>query len=205
MPPATDPVFNLQWGLSNTGQAVNHVAGTAGDDISALAAWGMSRGAGITVGVVDSGAQLDHPDLQAQLVPGHDYIDRDEVPTDGSGHGTQVSGIVAAANNTIGVTGAAPDAKVMPLRILNDTGSGSSSNSAAALARAGDLGLRVVNASYGSTGYSNAEETAITDAPRHAVRGRRRQHQQERRHRAAVSVRVYRCQHRLRRGLRSKR
>ena len=161
----TDPVFNLQWGLSNTGQAVNHVAGTAGDDISALAAWGMSRGAGITVGVVDSGAQLDHPDLQAQLVPGHDYIDRDEVPTDGSGHGTQVSGIVAAANNTIGVTGAAPDAKVMPLRILNDTGSGSSSNSAAALARAGDLGLKVVNASYGSTGYSNAEETAIRTHP----------------------------------------
>ena len=161
----TDPVFNLQWGLSNTGQAVNHVAGTAGDDISALAAWGMSRGAGITVGVVDSGAQLDHPDLQAQLVPGHDYIDRDEVPTDGSGHGTQVSGIVAAANNTIGVTGAAPDAKVMPLRILNDSGSGSSSNSAAALARAGDLGLKVVNASYGSTGYSNAEETAIRTHP----------------------------------------
>jgi hypothetical protein len=161
----TDPVFNLQWGLSNTGQVVNHVAGTAGDDISALAAWGMSRGVGITVGVVDSGAQLDHPDLQAQLVPGHDYIDRDEVPTDGSGHGTQVSGIVAAANNTIGVTGAAPDAKVMPLRILNDTGSGSSSNSAAALARAGDLGLKVVNASYGSTGYSNAEETAIRTHP----------------------------------------
>ena len=161
----TDPVFSQQWALSNTGQAVNHVTGTAGDDISALAAWGMSRGAGITVGVIDSGAQLDHPDLQAQLVPGHDYVDRDEVPTDGSGHGTQVSGIVAAANNTIGVIGTAPDAKVMPLRILNDTGSGSSSNSAAALARAGDLGLRVVNASYGSTGYSTAEETAIRTHP----------------------------------------
>ena len=53
----------------------------------------------------------------------------------------------------------------MPLRILNDTGSGSSSNSAAALARAGDLGLKVVNASYGSTGYSNAEETAIRTHP----------------------------------------
>jgi thermitase len=129
---ATDPVFNQQWGLSNTGQAVNHVAGTAGDDISALAAWGMSRGAGITVGVVDSGAQLDHPDLQSQLVPGHDYIDGDAVPTDGSGHGTQVSGVVAAVNNTIGVIGTAPDAKVMPLRILNNTGSGTSSNSAAA-------------------------------------------------------------------------
>ena len=60
----TDPIFSLQWGLSNTGQAVKNRAGTAGDDISALAAWGMSRGAGITVGVVDSGAQLDHPDLQ---------------------------------------------------------------------------------------------------------------------------------------------
>jgi thermitase len=162
---ATDPVFNQQWGLSNTGQAVNHVAGTAGDDISALAAWGMSRGAGITVGVVDSGAQLDHPDLQSQLVPGHDYIDGDAIPTDGLGHGTQVSGIVAAVNNTIGVIGTAPDAKVMPLRILNNTGSGTSSNSAAALARAGDLGLRVVNASYGSTGYSNAEETAIRTHP----------------------------------------
>jgi subtilisin family serine protease len=162
---ATDPVFSLQWGLSNTGQPVKNRAGTAGDDISALAAWGMSRGAGVTVGVVDSGVQLDHPDLQAQLVAGHDYVDRDEVPTDGNGHGTQVSGIVAAANNTVGGTGAAPDAKLMPLRILNDTGTGNSSNSAAALAHAGDLGLRVVNASYGSSGYSNAEETAIRTHP----------------------------------------
>ena len=143
-------VFPLQWGMSNTGQSVNNRGGTAGDDISARRRLGMSRGAGITVGVVDSGAQLDHPDLQ--LVPGQDYVDATTVPSDGSGHGTQVSGIVAAANNTIGVIGTAPDAKVMPLRILNDTGSGSSSNSAAALAHAGDLGLKVVNASYGSTG-----------------------------------------------------
>ena len=76
-----------------------------------------------------------------------------------------MAGIVAAANNTIGVTGTAPDAKVMPLRILNDNGIGSSSNSAAALAHAGDLGLKVVNASYGSTGFSNAEETAIRSHP----------------------------------------
>jgi thermitase len=159
----SDPLFDLQWGLSNTGQAVKNYAGTPGDDISAVAAWGMSRGAGITVGVVDSGAQLDHPDLQ--LVPGWDYVGNDAIPSDGSGHGTQVAGIVAAANNTIGVTGTAPDAKVMPLRILDNNSTGSASNSAAALAHAGELGLKVVNASYGFTGFTTAESAAITSHP----------------------------------------
>ena len=161
---ASDPYFPLQWGMTNTGQSVNNRRGTAGHDISAVAAWGMSRGAGITVGVVDSGAQLDHPDLQ--LVPGWDFLGGgDAVPSDGSGHGTQVAGIVAAANNAIGVTGTAPDAKVMPLRILNDHGVGISSDSAAALAYAGEEGLKVVNASYGFTGFTNAESAAIASHP----------------------------------------
>jgi subtilase family protein len=159
----SDPLFKFQWALSNTGQVVNNRASTAGDDISALAAWGMSRGAGVTVGVVDSGAQLDHPDLQ--LVAGYDYVADDDTPSDGSGHGTQVAGIVAAANNTLGSTGTAPDARVMPLKILDSTNSGNSSTSATALADAGDLGLRVVNASYGWTQFSNAEETAIRQHP----------------------------------------
>jgi thermitase len=160
---ASDQLFYLQWAMSNTGQFVTNRAGTPGDDISAVAAWGMSRGAGITVGVVDSGAQLDHPDLQ--LVAGHDYVANDEIPSDGYGRGTQVAGIVAAANNTIGVTGAAPAAKVMPLRIFDNNGAGTSANSAVALAHAGDLGLKVVNASYVWTQFSSAEETAIRNHP----------------------------------------
>jgi thermitase len=158
-----DPYWSWQWGLENTGQAVRGHNGTPGADIGATAAWAVSQGAGTTVAAVDSGAQLDHPDLQ--LVTGHDYIDGDDAPNDGNGHGTHVAGIIAAAQNGLGVSGVAPLAKVMPLRVLGDDGSGSSADSAAAFARAGDLGIAVVNASIGASGPSRAEEQAIALHP----------------------------------------
>jgi subtilisin family serine protease len=162
---AADPFVQLEWGLSNTGQSVWGVRGTPDVDIDAPEAWTVTRGAGIGVGVVDSGVDLGHPDLQAQLLPGHDWVGNDDVPADEEGHGTHVAGTIAAADNGVGAVGVAPEAKIVPLRVLDETGSGWSSDVAAAFDWAGDHGLRVVNASLGAPDPTTVEEQAIASHP----------------------------------------
>ncbi len=90
------------------------------------AAWTTTRGAGVTVAVVDSGVRGDHEDLAAALVPGIDYVSPGgDGRTDPNGHGTHVAGIIAATvNNGRGGTGGAPDAHIMPIRVLDANGSG---------------------------------------------------------------------------------
>lgn len=82
-------------------------------------AWARSQGIGVTVAVVDTGVSLTHPDLQARLLPGRDYVDGDLVPADASGHGTHVSGLIAADGQ---VMGAAPQAKILPVRVIGANG-----------------------------------------------------------------------------------
>ncbi|MBT2748721.1 MULTISPECIES: S8 family serine peptidase [unclassified Lysobacter] len=108
------------------------------------AAWGKSTGAGVVVAVVDSGI-LAHADLDANILPGYDFVSstssgnagsgdgdgRDADPTDSSNvqHGTHVAGTIAAVtNNASGVAGVAYDAKVVPLRALGNNGFGSTSD-----------------------------------------------------------------------------
>jgi subtilisin family serine protease len=162
---AADPLADLEWGLENTAQSVWGHSGTLDADIDASDAWAITRGAGATVAVVDSGVDLTHPDLLARLLPGYDWVDDDAVPQDEHGHGTHVAGTVAAAENGLGVVGVAPEADVIPLRVLDANGSGWSSDVAIAFDWAGDHGVRVVNASLGSTGITNAERQAIRDHP----------------------------------------
>jgi serine protease len=112
--PATgDPLAPAQWGLSQ---------------IEAPGAWARgARGAGVTIAVLDTGADLSHPDLQGKLAGGTDYVTEGDGcagPQDENGHGTHVAGIAAASTgNGIGVAGVAPDAKVMPVRVLDAEGS----------------------------------------------------------------------------------
>ena len=160
---AADPLADLEWALDNTGQSVWGRRGTLDADIDAPEAWAISRGTGVTVAVVDSGADLTHPDLP--LLPGYDWVDDDSVPQDGNGHGTHVAGTIAAAENGLGVVGVAPEASVIPLRVLDDNGEGWGSDVAAAFDWAGDRGVRIVNASLGSTGITSAERLAIREHP----------------------------------------
>jgi subtilisin family serine protease len=84
---------------------------------------------------------------------GWDYVANDNLPADGDGHGTHVTGTIAAANgNGLGITGVAPDARVLPLRVLDDNGFGRWSAVAEAFDAAGAMGVRVVNASLGGDG-----------------------------------------------------
>jgi subtilisin family serine protease len=136
--PANDPLFARQWAL---------------DQVNAPEAWARgARGAGTTVAIVDTGVDLQHPDLSSKLVTGHDFVaDNNDCPAgpqDENGHGTHVAGIAAAVtNHGIGVAGVAPDAQIMPVRVLDADGSGSSEDVAAGITWAADHGAEVINLS----------------------------------------------------------
>ena len=143
-----DPLRAQQWGL---------------DQIHGEQAWTKTTGSGTVVAVVDSGVDLTHPDLKANLVPGATFIDcgdtscgnggwkgPDGVAQESDAHGTHVSGTIAAVtNNGIGVAGVAPDTKVMPIKSLED-GSGSFEDIALGIRYAADHGANVINLSIGA-------------------------------------------------------
>jgi thermitase len=159
---ATDPLFDQQTGLRNPGGP----GAVADADIDADEAWAVSRGAGATVAVIDTGVDESHVDLAGQLEPGVNVIaDGRPSPEDGNGHGTHVAGTIAAAENGIGVVGVAPAAHVLALRVLGDLGWGSAADVATAFDLAGDRGIRIVNASLSSTAPSAAQEEAIASHP----------------------------------------
>ncbi len=119
-----DPYFNTLWGLRNTGQTVNGTTGTAGADIKIVPAWNLTRGrSSVIIAVIDTGADMDHPDLKFNILPrgveDWDFAANDKVPEDEARntHGTHVAGTVAAVDNNIGVIGVAPECQIMPLRV----------------------------------------------------------------------------------------
>ena len=135
----SDPHFGRQWGLVT---------------IQAEQAWTTADGTGALIAVVDSGVDLGHPDLASKLVtlPGADFSDgRDaDGPQDENGHGTHVAGIAGAiTNNGVGVAGAAPGARIMPVRVLDAGGSGTTDQVAAGIRFAADNGADVINLSLG--------------------------------------------------------
>ncbi|HEX6289998.1 MAG TPA: S8 family peptidase [Herpetosiphonaceae bacterium] len=131
----------------------------AWDRISAFDGWHITRGsAGVVIAVVDTGVQLNHPDLAAKLVPGYDFIDNDTNPSDGNGHGTHVAGTAAAmTNNAIGGAGTCPECRIMPVRVLNNSGSGTLTGVANGIIFAANSGAQVINLSLGGSGSSTLE------------------------------------------------
>ncbi|WP_245665510.1 type VII secretion-associated serine protease mycosin [Actinoplanes subtropicus] len=129
-------------------------------------AWDRSTGAGVTVAVVDTGVDSGHPDLAGQVLPGADFITGTEGPaTDPNGHGTHVAGIIAAAaGNGEGIAGVAPDARILPVRVLGANGSGYLSDAANGVVYAADHGADVINLSISSTSSIEAMTNAIAYA-----------------------------------------
>jgi subtilisin family serine protease len=183
-----DPQFGLLWGLANAGAAVRSKPATADADIDGSEAYDITRGAGVAVAVVDTGVALGHPDLAGARwinpretvngidddlngyrddTGGWDWVGDDADPSDENGHGTHVAGtVLARADNAVAVAGVAPAATLMPLRVLDATGSGSVADVAAAYRYAAAAGARIVNLSLGGPGLSRIEKDAIAAAPR---------------------------------------
>lgn len=142
-----DPYFDNQWHLANTGQAAADSDPTV--DLNIEAAWAITAGAGQVVGVIDSGVDLDHPDLDVidSWAPG----DQDANPDpeySGYAHGTAMGGIAAATGaNGIGVVGVAPEAQMVAVRMLGATES--VSDVALSIVNAVDMGATVLNNSWG--------------------------------------------------------
>jgi type VII secretion-associated serine protease mycosin len=127
--------------------------------------WKKSTGTGVVVAVVDTGVRAGHPDLKGHVLSGKDYVDPGTPATDQNGHGTHVAGIIAAiAGNHRGVAGLARKARILPVRVLDPRGSGSSDDVAKGIIWAADHGANVINLSLGSTQSDNAERAAVAYA-----------------------------------------
>ncbi|MFA9429897.1 S8 family serine peptidase [Egicoccus sp. AB-alg2] len=157
-----DPYREQQWAL---------------DRIGADVAWaGGDRGEGTVVAIVDTGVALDHPDLRDRFVRdadgevvGLDLVDGG-APDDAHGHGTLVAGIVAAtADDGVGIAGVAPRASLLPIRVLDEAGSGAGGDVDRAIRWAVDHGADVVNLSLESVPGDEAAP-AGPGAPTAAVR-----------------------------------
>ncbi len=133
-------------------------------------AWGMSRGEGAVVAVIDTGVS-PVPDLQGvDWLPGYDFVHDDEDPADEQGHGTHVAGTVAQrTDNGIGVAGVAFRARILPLRVLDAQGRGQTGDIADAVRYATDHGAQVINLSLGGGPPSAILRDAVAYARDHQV------------------------------------
>jgi thermitase len=134
--------------------------------IQAPAAWDISTGASsIVVAVVDTGVLKSHPDLTGKVLNGYDFVANDTDATDENGHGTAVAGTVApASNNGVGVAGVAWGNPILPVRVLDATGSGNYSAICNGIIYAADSGAKIINLSLGGTSSSQALQDAVNYA-----------------------------------------
>lgn len=112
--------------------------------------WKYSQGEGVKVAVIDTGCDLYHEDIKNNLIQGKNFIDKNKDPMDGNGHGTHVSSTIAAENNGLGMVGVAPKTKIMPLKALNDDGSGDLRAIVDAITWAADQSVDFITMSLGS-------------------------------------------------------
>ena len=151
--PPNDPYFSYQWHLSAVG-----IPG----------AWDSATGEGVVVAVIDTGVS-EGQDGFGRLLGGYDFVDGDARPDDPEGHGTHVAGTVAqATDNGFGTAGVAPDASILPVRVLGARG-GSMTTVADGIVYAVDEGADVINLSLGSGGATRLLYSAIEYAERNGV------------------------------------
>jgi len=158
-----DRYWDLQWGPKQ---------------IRAAGAWATTNGAGATIAIVDSGIDLDHPDLAGKIAGGITFSGCAGKTggcgngdwANGNPHGTHVAGIAAAVtNNGIGVAGVAPGAKLLAVKVLDDQGSGTTAEIARGIRWSANNGADVVNLSLGSLPGTQLLVPELTKAVKYAI------------------------------------
>jgi serine protease len=151
---APDPGRAAQWGL---------------DAVGAPLAWSVTRGTGVVVAVVDTGV-APAPDLAGRLLTGWNVIAGTADAADDNGHGTHVSGTIAEnAENGLAEAGLAPEVSLLPVKVLDASGSGSDSDVATGIVWATDHAARVINLSLGGASSSRVLSDAVAYATAHGV------------------------------------
>lgn len=112
--------------------------------------WKYSTGKGIKIAVIDTGCDLDHPDLKNNILQGINLLDPKKDPSDDNGHGTHVSGSISAENNGCGTVGVAPESKILPIKALDAAGNGNNTIIAKAIIFAADNKCDFITMSLGS-------------------------------------------------------
>lgn len=189
-----DPEFNLLWGLKNNGQDLNgKPGGTSGIDINALKAWELTTGdEDIVVGIIDTGIDYTHSDLQPNIwvnekeipdngiddddngvvddVYGYNAVEDSGDPMDDNSHGSHCAGTIGAAgDNGLGIVGVNWKVKLMGLKFLSGDGSGTLNNAIESINYALEMqkrgvNIRVLSNSWGGGDYSRALHDAIKEA-----------------------------------------
>ncbi|MCO6451001.1 MAG: S8 family serine peptidase [Caldilineales bacterium] len=134
--------------------------------INAETAWNEGTGAAdLIVAVLDTGLDMAHPEFVGRVLPGYDFANDDADPADDQGHGTHVTGIVAAGiNNGIGMAGMAGSVKILPVKVLNQNNTGWWSDVAAGITWAVDQGADVLNLSLSGSVDSTSLQSAVAYA-----------------------------------------
>lgn len=151
-----DPLYSFQWHL----QAIQMPT-----------AWDSSAGQGVVVALIDTGIDFNAPDLAGTTrLPGYDFVNNDNDPTDDQSHGSHVAGTIAqTTNNGVGVAGVAYSATLLPVKVLGSDGQGSYDNIIKGIVYAVDQGAKVINMSLAGRNGSQALQEAVQYAYDHGV------------------------------------
>lgn len=170
-----DPHYRYQWNFDDTVSGANPYGGANGGGINLESAWDVTKGSSsVVVAVVDTGVAYENygaqyakaPDLaNTKFVAGYDFVNGDTHPNDDNGHGTHVTGTIAqSTNNSLGTAGIAFDTSIMPVKVLDQSGSGSIQSVSDGIVFAADQGAKVINMSLGSSEPSTTLQNAVAYA-----------------------------------------
>lgn len=185
-----DDEFKSQWGLQNDGKNSGSwfSRGVAGEDTNVLKAWDLTKGKKeIIVAVIDTGVDYTHQDLAANMwvnelekngeegvdddgngfiddIHGYDFANKDGDPMDDNVHGTHCAGVIGALHDTVGVRGVMADVRIMALKFLTGSGSGTTEDAIMSIDYAVKAGAHVLSNSWGGGGASQALEDSIQAA-----------------------------------------
>ncbi len=133
-------------------------------EIQAYEAWDLSSGEGQIIAILDTGVDMKHNDLSPNVIPGYDFVNNDNDPSDDNLHGTHVGIAAAMTNNNIGIAGIARKAKILPVKVLQSDGVGATSDIIRGIDYAVSNGATVINMSFGSSVESLILKEALNEA-----------------------------------------